>query len=156
MLKKLCDGAKCVGQFLQSPLLLVIRLYWGYQFVLAGYGKFQHLSDVAGFFQTLGIPMPYLNALFAASAEFACGALLLVGLFSRIVSIPLFFVMLVAYATAHTDSLVTLFTKFDPDPFFHEGPFLFAYAALLVFCFGPGKISLDYLVTAVNKTKEMP
>ncbi len=147
MLKKLLDGIYRFGDWLQSPLLLVIRLYWGYKFMQSGYGKFQHIPDVIGFFQSIGIPFASLNAYMAASCELLFGGLFLLGLFARIASIPLFIVMATAYVTAHTESLITLFTKLDPSSFFEQAPFLFAYAALLVFAFGPGKLSLDHLIS---------
>lgn len=46
---------------LQSPLLLVLRLYCGWQFFLTGKGKLTHLDKTGGFFATLHIPMPKLN-----------------------------------------------------------------------------------------------
>lgn len=146
---------KNFGNALQSPLLLLIRLFWGYQFFISGLGKFLHLDDIAQFFGSLGIPFPYWNVVLAGSAELIGGALLFVGLFSRIVSIPLLATMLVAYATAHRDSLISL-AGLDPEPFLQQGPFLFAYAAVIVFCFGPGKFSLDYLLTDARTKGEMP
>lgn len=59
LLAKLDSIAAC----LQSPLLLVIRLYWGWQFAVAGWGKLTHLDRTAGFFETLEIPLPKLNAI---------------------------------------------------------------------------------------------
>ena len=38
-----------VADLLQSPLLLVIRLYWGWQFVQTGYGKLTNLGRTTGF-----------------------------------------------------------------------------------------------------------
>ena len=35
---------------LQSPLLLVIRLYWGISFAQTGWGKLTHLDRTASFF----------------------------------------------------------------------------------------------------------
>ena len=35
---------------LQSPFLLIIRLYWGWQFFLTGKGKLMNLDRTAGFF----------------------------------------------------------------------------------------------------------
>ena len=142
---------KKVGCSLQSPFLLFIRLYWGYQFALAGYGKFLHLDTVTAFFASIGIPFPYINAICASSVELICGSLLFIGLFSRLISIPLLFVMCIAYLITEQPALQALFTSFDPDPFFHAAPFLFLYASSLIFCFGPGKISCDYLIQ-----KEMP
>jgi uncharacterized membrane protein YphA (DoxX/SURF4 family) len=44
--------------WLQSPLLLAIRLYWGWQFAQDGYGKLTHLEKVTQYFTTLNLPMP--------------------------------------------------------------------------------------------------
>src|SRR5437660_1738239 len=96
MFDRLCTTVKWIGVSLQSPFLLVIRLYWGYQFAIAGFGKFLNLGGVAEYFQTLGIPLPYLNATLAASTELIGGLLLILGLYSRLITIPLLGVMLVA------------------------------------------------------------
>jgi putative oxidoreductase len=138
-----------VGTFLRSPVLLVIRLYWGWQFFLTGRGKLEHLDKTTSFFASLGIPAPHLNAIMASCTECSCGLLLLAGLFSRFASLALICVMSVAYCTAERDTLVTIFS--DPDKFTGADPFLFLYAAVLVFCFGPGKIALDTLVFREKK-----
>jgi putative oxidoreductase len=133
-----------VGRFLQCPVLLVIRLYWGWQFFLTGRGKLEHLDKTTAFFASLGIPAPHLNAIMAASTECTCGLLLLAGLFSRFAAVALIGVMSVAYWTADHEAVTSIFS--DPDKFTGADPFLFLYAAVLVFCFGPGKIALDTLV----------
>ena len=86
-----------VASSLQSPFLLVVRLYWGWQFMQTGWGKFHNLARVAQFFTSLGIPFPHANAVLVASIEFFGGALLIIGLGSRIVGLVLSFNMLVAY-----------------------------------------------------------
>ena len=40
----------------QSPFLLFVRLYWGWQFMQTGWGKLHNLAQVTQFFTTLGIP----------------------------------------------------------------------------------------------------
>src|SRR5579864_461620 len=85
---------------LQSPLLLAVRLYWGWQFFQTGYGKLMHISKVVAFFTTLGIPFPTFNAYFVSSLECVGGALLILGLGSRIIALPLTIDMLVAYIAA--------------------------------------------------------
>jgi len=131
------------GGFLQSPLLLAIRLYWGWQFVLTGRGKLLHLDRTANFFASLDIPAPKLNAVLASCTECTGGVLLLLGLFSRFASPALISVMCVAYATADKEALHAIFS--NPDKFLGADPFLFLFAALIVFAFGPGRISLDAL-----------
>src|SRR5204863_8135942 len=78
---------------LQAPLLLVMRLYWGWSFFVTGKGKLLNLDKTAEFFGGLGIPFPKFNAALAGSTECLGGLLLLVGLGSRLVSIPLAFMM---------------------------------------------------------------
>ena len=57
--------------WLQSPLLLAIRLYWGWQFAQDGWGKLTHLDRVTEFFASLNLPAPGLTALVVALIEFA-------------------------------------------------------------------------------------
>ena len=146
MMKKLYGFVQSIGIALQAPLLLLIRLYWGYQFAITGLGKLNHLEDVTAFFQSIGIPFSEYNAIAAGATELVCGLLLCLGLFSRLITIPLIGVMLVAYFTAHLDKIAPIFTALDPGPFLAASPFLFLFAATLIFCFGPGKYSLDALI----------
>src|SRR6185369_649034 len=85
-----------VLDYLRGPVLLMIRLYWGWQFFLAGKGKLGNLDQTAEFFAELSIPLPKLNAVMAASTECFGGLLLLLGLGSRLVGIPLTITMSVA------------------------------------------------------------
>ena len=113
--EKLYGYLICYATNLQNPLLLLIRLYWGYQFYLAGSGKFENFERTVGFFTKLGIPMPELNVYMAAGTEMIGGLLLLVGLGSRLVSLPLVFTMLVAYFTADYEVVMNIFS--DPKAF---------------------------------------
>ncbi|HEY1792016.1 MAG TPA: DoxX family protein [Opitutaceae bacterium] len=143
-LSKLHELLKKIGQCLQSPVLLVIRLYWGYQFILTGHGKLAHLDRAASYFASLHIPAPKVNVMAASTAELVCGALLILGLFSRFASLALICVMTVALCTAFHSELVNVFS--DPDKLLAADPFLFLYAAVVVFAFGPGLLSVDALV----------
>ncbi len=140
-LQRLYDGWLALLEILRCPFLLAVRLYWGINLVIAGWGKVMNLEKVTGFFSSLGIPFPQLNAVLAAGTETLGGLLFVLGLGSRIVPIPLLFVMGVAYATAEQDSLKAIWT--DPDKFTSAAPFEFAFAFLLVLLFGPGKLSVD-------------
>src|SRR5207248_10146366 len=81
------------------------RLTLGVVFIGTGWGKLHGLDKVTDFFTELGIPAPGFNAVLASSAEFVCGALLLVGLLSRLAAIPLIVVMTVAILTAKLEGL---------------------------------------------------
>ena len=130
---------------LQNLFLLVIRVYWGYNFFLAGKGKFFNFENALGFFKELGIPFPEINLYMAAGTEMICGLLLLLGLGSRIVTVPLIFTMVVAYLTAHKTELGLIFE--DTDKFLSAPPFLFMYTSIVVLLFGPGKYSVDELIS---------
>ena len=129
---------------LQSPLLLAMRLYWGWQFFLAGKGKLDEPRPHDGIFWSLHIPHPHLNAILAGSAECFGGLFLLLGLGSRVLTIPLIFTMCIAYVTAERESLNAIFS--DPDKFVSAAPFEFMLCAIIVLVFGPGKFSLDWLI----------
>src|SRR5260370_33534076 len=98
---------------LQSPLLLVMRLYWGWQFFVTGRGKLMHLDKIAGYFATLHIPMPKLNAALPGTTECFGGLLLLLGFGARIMTGPLICVMIVDYLTAHTDAVRKICSNAD-------------------------------------------
>jgi putative oxidoreductase len=129
---------------LQSLFLLVIRVYWGWQFFLTGKGKLADLDKPTQYFQSLGIPFPHQQAILAGTTECLGGLLLLVGLASRLISIPLATVLAVAYLTADIEIVKNFFN--DPDKFLASDEFLFFYAVIIVLLFGPGKFSIDWLI----------
>lgn len=130
-----------VAGVLPDPLLLSIRLYWGWQFFQTGKGKLTNLDATTEFFSELGLPFAKLNAIMAGSTECFGGLLLLAGLFSRLITVPLMVTMIVAYLTAHLDVVKTIWS--DSDSFVTAAPFLFLLASAVVFTFGPGKFSAD-------------
>lgn len=133
-----------IASYLSSPLLLVIRLYWGWQFFQTGKAKLMDVDAFTERFAGWGIPFPKLNVLLAGSTECFGGLLLMIGLFSRIVTIPLIFTMVVAYMTASREVVMGIFN--DPDAFVSATPFLFMLASVIVFVFGPGAFSADHLI----------
>ena len=90
------------------------------------------------------LPLPRLNAIAAGAVECGGGILLLIGLGSRIVSPALAFTMAVAYVTADNEAVRAIFS--EPDKFTGAAPFLFLAASVIVFVFGPGKLSVDALL----------
>ncbi|HZN92096.1 MAG TPA: DoxX family protein [Myxococcales bacterium] len=119
---------------------LLARVTLGVVFAQSGWGKLHNLERVAGFFAELGIPAPELQARFVSATEFVCGWLLLVGLFSRIASVPLVITMLVATITAKADELRHYGDLFG----FTEWTYL--VLAVVVIVHGPGVHSLDALL----------
>ncbi|HET9742427.1 MAG TPA: DoxX family protein [Terriglobales bacterium] len=129
---------------LQSPLLLAVRLYWGWQFFQAGWGKIHDISKPIQFFASIGIPFPTANAYFVSYLECVGGILLAIGLGGRLISIPLLIDMIVAYLKADNEAWHSFLS--DPGKFYAADPYTFLFAALLILIFGPGAISIDYLI----------
>jgi putative oxidoreductase len=140
-LKKFYEALIYSANFFQHPFLLAIRLYWGYSFFQTGWGKLNNIGVVTEYFRTLNIPLPFLNAYAAATVECFGGILLLLGLGSRLVAIPLAFTMVIALLTTLPNGLQTLYL--DPDTLISQKPFTYLFASLVVFAFGPGLFSVD-------------
>jgi putative oxidoreductase len=141
-----------VAACLQSPFLLAIRLYWGWQFFLTGKGKLMNLERTSNFFQSLHIPLPHLNAWVVGLSECIGGLLLLTGLGGRLVGALLAFDMIVAYLTADIDKVKHIFD--DPDKFLGADPFLFMLASIIVLAFGSGRFSIDWLIGRILFPKQ--
>jgi putative oxidoreductase len=131
--------------YLQSPFLLLMRLYWGWQLAQSGWGKLHHLSNVGEYFATLGLPMPAQMAFFIACVEFFGGIFLALGLASRITGLVLSVNLTMAYLLGDREALLSFFS--DPDKFTAAAPFAFLMVALIVLIFGAGRISADTAIT---------
>ena len=132
------------ANYLQSPLLLAIRVYFFWQLFLTGKGKLENIDKVTQFFTGLGIPYPGLNARFIGLLESFGSLLIIAGLFSRPLALMIFISMTVAYVTGDMEALSSIIS--DPDKFMKADPFVFWLTSLIVFVFGAGLFSLDALV----------
>ena len=81
--------------------ILLIRILVGWVFLSEGIQKFLFPESLGvGRFTKIGIPLPQLMAPFVGVTEIICGALLLVGLFTRLACVPLLIDICVAlYST---------------------------------------------------------
>lgn len=129
---------------LQSPFLLFVRAYWGWQLHHNGAGKLHDPARVVDFFTSLGIPMPAFNAYFVSYVEFVGGFLLVVGLATRPIALMIVIDMIVAYIAGDREALMSIFS--DPDKFSAAAPFTTLFSSLIALIFGPGIISLDALL----------
>jgi putative oxidoreductase len=121
-----------------GPLLM--RLVVGYTFMLSGWGKLNALPQVIENFVEWGIPFPRVLTPFVAGVECFGGAMLILGLFTRIPAAMLAVVMVVAIKSAKwgdVDSLETLLG-------FEEATYFAAFMWLAIA--GPGEVSLDRLL----------
>jgi putative oxidoreductase len=132
-----------LGRILQSPLLLLLRLFFGISFIFTGLGKLNNMAPFIDLLNSQNIPNAHFFAWAVALTELIGGFLLATGLFSRLAALALAIVMAVAYGTVHVNSLYALTT--DPGMFTKEAPFNYLLTALLVLAFGPGCLSLDAL-----------
>ena len=145
VLLKLYARFAALVSYLQSPFLLAMRLYWGWQFIQTGWGKLTHLGKVTQFFASLNISFPAANAHFIAGLEFVGGILLIAGLGSRLVGLLLACNMLVAYWTASRDALLAVFS--NPGKFYGADPYTFLFASAMILVFGAGWISMDAMLS---------
>ncbi|MEX1243162.1 MAG: DoxX family protein [Thermoanaerobaculia bacterium] len=115
----------------------VARITVGWIFLQSGWGKLHNLPKVVEFFTELGIPAPQIQAPLAAGAEFVCGAMVLLGLATRLASLPLMVVMVVAIVTAKKGDIHELSDLF--------GMAEYLYIALLAYlaAYGAGPVSVD-------------
>ena len=116
------------------------RLVIGWVFLQSGWGKLHSQEKVVAFFTQLGIPAPEFQAKLVACTELVCGALILVGLATRIATIPLMITMAVALMTALKSDIHGLSDLF--------GVSEFLYIALLAWLgvYGAGPLSLDRII----------
>jgi len=129
----------------QSLSLLLARFAIAYGFLDPAMKKWADIDAIAGWFGSMGIPFPTLNAYMAASTE-ALGVLLLtLGLFTRLISVPLIVVMVVAIVTVHFAH------GFSAGNNGFEIPLYYMLFLFIFMSHGAGKFSLDYLLFGNEK-----
>lgn len=89
-----------------SKTTIIIRLMVGAVFLSEGIQKFL-LPAIrgAGRFEKIGLPSPEFLGIFVGAFEIVCGALILIGLLTRLASIPIIVIMLVAMASTKSEVL---------------------------------------------------
>lgn len=119
---------------------LMIRLVFGYFWLETGIAKVHNLDGFTQRFVGWGIPHPAFNAALSAWTELLGGLLLMLGLCTRLVSIPMIINMLVALALVVSGHLMSLDDYVEADEVLYITIFFWLLMA------GPGKISLDALI----------
>ena len=83
-----------------SKTTLIIRLMVGAVFFSEGIQKFLYpLTNGAGRFEKIGLPWPEFFGPFVGVFEIMCGALILIGLITRLAAVPTLIIMMVAILT---------------------------------------------------------
>lgn len=87
---------------------LSLRLYLAPIFWMAGMSKLSAFDSTVDWFGNsdwgLGLPFPFLMAVLATATELMGAVLLALGLFTRLISIPLMITMLIAILCVHWDN----------------------------------------------------
>lgn len=123
--------------------LVLIRVISGLLIFVHGLGIFSkgHMDGNVAWLTDLHFPLPVLLAYIGKGAELIGGALLILGLFTRIATLILIINMLVITFVLGNGKI------FTDD----QHPFLLTLLFVYLFFIGSGKISLDHLL--FNKTK---
>lgn len=135
---RLKASAGTLTHFQWIPQLLV-RLFLGYFFFETGWSKVGNLDAMAERFMGWGIPFPAFNAALSGYTELIGGALIMLGLATRLAAIPLGVNMVVAMLVVNIKKVSGL------DEFVELSEPLYALCFLWLFFSGPGRVSLDHL-----------
>jgi len=126
---------------------LLFRLILAYGFYDPAMKKIGNIDGIASWFASMNYPLPTLNAYLAATTETLGFILLFIGFATRIISIPLMFVMLVAIFTVHFGNGFAAGDNGFEIPLYY---FLMLFSLLIT---GPGKFSIDAVLDRImNKT----
>ncbi|HET6344807.1 MAG TPA: DoxX family protein [Myxococcota bacterium] len=116
---------------------LVARLSVGEMFMASGWGKMRNLPEFIAYFEQLNIPAAGLQAPVVATLELVCGALLMVGLGTRLVCLPLMGIMAVAVVTARRVDITSL------DTLFYVVEYMYIVVLAWIATAGPGRAAID-------------
>jgi uncharacterized membrane protein YphA (DoxX/SURF4 family) len=122
--------------------VLLIRLMVGAVFLSEGIQKFLFPADIgAGRFAKIGLPAPEFLGPWVGTFEILCGALVLVGLVTRLAVVPLITIMCVAISTTKIPILMKSgFWKMAHET---RTDFSMLLGCLFLLMVGAGALSLD-------------
>lgn len=118
---------------------LVSRIVIGSIFLESGIGKLQNLPKVVEFFESLQIPLANIQAPMVSALEAICGLLVTLGFFTRLASLPLIGIMMVALLTAKRAEITDYSTLID------QSEFLYIIILTWLAAFGSNYLSVDAL-----------
>ena len=125
---------------LRHAALFFARLVVAYGFYGPAMMKWSDIDATATWFASMHYPLPTLNAYLAATTEITGVILLSLGLFTRLISLPLMVVMVVAITTVHLPH------GFSSGNNGFEIPLYYLLFLAIFATHGAGKWSLDYLL----------
>jgi putative oxidoreductase len=140
-MKTVMEKLRKIASKADNLVLLLIRLTLAYGFYKPAVMKWKDINAISGWFESMGYPLPTLNAYLAGITEMAGVVLLILGLGTRIISLPLIFVMLVAIFTVHISN------GFEAGDNGFEIPLYYILMLFSLVVYGAGKYSIDYLIS---------
>ncbi len=141
-MKKLLIGLRNKLECFKDLPPLFMRLVLAYGFYITGTKKLENFQGIIDWFRDgLHLPYPEINAYLATGTECAGFVLLFLGLFTRLISIPLIITMLVAIFTVHYAN------GFQAGDNGFEIPLYYLLMLFALFIQGPGRISVDALIS---------
>lgn len=132
-MKKLISTSYSAGAF--NTAVLLLRIVFGVSMMFIGYNKLVHFNEMkATFMDFMGLGST-ISLILLVFAEFFCALFVLIGLFTRLATIPLIIALCVALFKAHHGDV------------FGDGAkaTLFLGVFLVLLLVGPGKVSVDGL-----------
>ena len=131
--------------------LLLVRLAVGLIFFTQGILKYIDSNMGVTRFTRIGFPHPYFTAHFVGTFEILCGLLLLMGLWTRLVSIPLLIVITTAIATTKVPELFRANQGFWYMVSDARTDFAMLCCLIFLISVGGGSLSLDAKLTEHNR-----
>jgi putative oxidoreductase len=128
------------AETLKDLPLLFFRLILAYGFYQPAINKVQDFNAIADWFDKMNYPLPLVSAYIAGITELLGVILLILGLGTRLISIPLMIVMLVAIFTVHAGN------GFAAGDNGFEIPLYYLLMLFALVIYGGGRISIDYLI----------
>ena len=135
-----------------SRSTIIIRVMIGVVFLSEGIQKFLFPTIRGpGRFEKIGLPSPEFLGSFVGGVEVVCGVLILLGLLTRLASIPILIIMLTAIATTKTEILAH--NGFWEMMHSSRTDWAMLLGSIFLIIKGSGKFSVDWLIITSTKCK---
>jgi putative oxidoreductase len=130
---------------LHDLTLFLFRIILAIGFYSPAMMKVKNLEGVAEWFGSMSYPFPMVSAILAMTTEVLGIVLLTLGFGTRVIALPMMFVMVVAIFTTHISNGFAAADNGFEIPLYY---FLMLFALVV---YGSGKFSLDYLLGRKSK-----
>ena len=126
-------------EYVKNFSLLIARVAVAYGFYIPSEIKWADPDAIASWFSSMGIPFPLFTTYMVSVFETSGIMLLTLGLFTRLISLPLIIIMITAIFTVHIGN------GFSAADSGIEIPLYYMLFLFIFLTYGAGKFSLDQL-----------